>query len=146
MSTSKDGKDGLKKVDIPKKLYMAIVKLQAAEELDWEDACIYCAKLIDANSAEFKRMVELEAQRQYKQRFMKELNKARDTITNNAWERAWNSGADWVRRNEDNFRIPCGICGKTMHISSSESNWESMIKPMLHAAFKNLCHKSCKQI
>jgi len=64
MSTSKDGKDGLKKVDIPKKLYMAIVKLQAAEELDWEDACIYCAKLIDANSAEFKRMVELEAQRQ----------------------------------------------------------------------------------
>jgi len=77
---------------------------------------------------------------------MKELNKARDTIIFNAWERAWNSGAEWVRRNEDNFRIPCKICGKLIYISSSASNWESMIKPMLYAAFKNLYHISCEQI
>jgi hypothetical protein len=139
MLTLKDRKDAVK-AEIPKELYMAIVKLQAAEELDWEGACMRGAKLIDANSAEFKRMIELEAQRLYKQRFMKELNKARETITNNAWK----SGAQWVRRHQDNFRVPCSICREPLYFSSSDSNWESEIKPTLYDAFKNWYHVRCK--
>ena len=56
-------REGAVKAEIPKALYMAIVRLQAAENLDWEDACVRAAELIDANSKEFKRRVKLEAQR-----------------------------------------------------------------------------------
>ena len=133
-------REGAVKAEIPKALYMAIVRLQAAESLDWEDACVRAAELIDANSKEFKRLVMLEAQRLYKRRFMKELNKAGETIRSNAWE----AGAGWVRRNEDNFRVPCSICGKPMYFSSNDSNWESKVKPTLYQAFKNWCHTRCK--
>ena len=43
-------REGAVKAEIPKALYMAIVRLQAAESLDWEDACVRAAELIDANS------------------------------------------------------------------------------------------------
>jgi len=132
-------REGAVKAEIPKALYMAIVRLQAAESLDWEDACVRAAELIDANSKEFKRRVELEAQRLYKQRFMRELNKARETIRSNAWE----AGANWVRNNEDNFRVPCSICGEPMYFSSNDSNWESKVKPTLYQAFRNWHHVRC---
>lgn len=128
------------KAEIPKALYMAIVRLQAAESLDWEEACERAAQLLDANSQEFKRRVKLEAQRLYKQRFMRELNKARETI----WRNAWEAGRQWTRQNEDNFHVPCSICGKPMHFSSLDENWESEIKPTLYRAFKNWCHVKCK--
>jgi len=132
-------REGSVKAEIPRALYMAIIRLQAAENLDWEDACIRAAELIDVNSQEFKRRVELEAQRLYKQRFMTELNKARETIRKKARE----EGAEWVRRNEDNFRIPCSICGKPMYFSSRDENWERKVKPILYQAFKNWRHTSC---
>lgn len=132
-------REGSVKAEIPRALYMAIVRLQAAENLDWKDACIRAAELIDVNSQEFKRRVELEAQRLYKQRFMTELNKARETIRKKAWE----EGAEWVRRNEDNFRIPCSICGKPMYFSSRDENWERKVKLILYQAFKNWRHTSC---
>jgi len=139
MLSLKNREDAVK-AEIPKALYMAIVKLQAAKELDWEDACLKAAQLINSNSEEFKRLVKLEAQRLYKQRFMKELNKARETIRSNAWE----AGANGVRNNEDNFRVPCSICGEPMYFSSNNSNWESEVKPTLYQAFKNWYHVRCK--
>jgi hypothetical protein len=132
-------REGAVKAFIPKPLYLAVVRLQASEGLDWEEACIRAADLINANSVEFKRRVQLEAQRLYKQRFMRELNKARETITKEAWE----AGANWVRMNEDNFRVPCGICRKPMYFSSLDGNWESEIKPTLYQAFKNWHHTKC---
>ena len=139
MLSLKNREDAVK-AEIPKALYMAIVKLQAAKELDWEDACLKAAQLINSNSEEFKRLVKLEAQRLYKRRFIKELNKARETIRSNAWE----AGANWVRNNEDNFRVPCSICGEPMYFSSNNSNWESEVKPTLYQAFKNWYHVRCK--
>lgn len=134
-------REGAVKAEIPKALYMAIVRLQASESLDWEDACVRAAQLVNANSLEFKRMIELEAQRLHKQRFMKELNRARETIRSNAWE----AGGEWVRENEDNFRVPCSICGKPMYFSSLNKNWESEIKPILYQAFKNWHHTKCAE-
>jgi len=68
------------RAEIPRELYMAIVKLQAAEDLDWPEACIKAARLLNSNSEEFKRIVQLEAERLYKQRLMRQLNKARETV------------------------------------------------------------------
>jgi hypothetical protein len=52
--------------------------------MDWENACSRAAVFLDANSQEFKHAAELEAQRLYKVRFMKELNKGRESIREGA--------------------------------------------------------------
>jgi Zn-dependent M32 family carboxypeptidase len=133
------GRGDAVKAEMPKELYMAIVKLQAAEELDWREACIKAARLINSNSEEFKRLVQLEAERLYKQRFMRQLNKARETVRSRAWEEA----REWIRRTEDNFRVPCSICGKPMYFSSTQDNWEAQVKPTLYNAFKDWHHTAC---
>jgi hypothetical protein len=127
------------KAEIPKALYLAIVRLQASEGLDWEEACVKASELLDANGQAFKRAVKREAQRLYNKRFMEQLNKAQGKIR----EGAFMGGIRWARENEDNFRVPCSICGEPMHFSSSDKNWESEVKPTLYGAFKNWCHAKC---
>ena len=82
-----------------------------------------------------------EAQRLHKAKFMEQMNRARLSIYNNAFE----EGAKWVRANEDNFRAPCSICGKPMRFSSKDSNWENQKKPDLYEAFKSWYHTDCKK-
>jgi hypothetical protein len=84
------GREGVK-CEIPRELYMAIVKLQASEELDWLDACVKAAQLLNSNSEEFRRGVEREARRIYNRRFMAQLNKAKMKV--------WNEGFEAGRRN-----------------------------------------------
>lgn len=85
---------GIVKIEVPKALYMAIVRLQAAESLDWEDACARAAQLIDANSAEFGMAVKREAQRLYNRRFMEQLNKALASVKEKAWNEGFEAGYD----------------------------------------------------
>jgi len=82
------------KAEIPRRLHMSILKVQVAENLDWENACARAAVLLDANSQEFKRAVELEAQRLYKVRFMSELNKGRESIREGAYGIGFEDGHD----------------------------------------------------
>ncbi|MFH0897851.1 MAG: hypothetical protein V1850_07410 [Candidatus Bathyarchaeota archaeon] len=107
--------------------------------MDWGDACAKAAELIDANSKEFKEAVQREAQRLYKSRLMGELNKARSTVE----ERAFNKALELVRTVDDNFHVPCGKCGKPMQFSDRDKIWESEIKPALYEAFKDWSHANC---
>lgn len=50
------------KDQIPRELVMAIVRIQAAEDLDFNRACIKAAILIDCNREVYKKDVELRAQ------------------------------------------------------------------------------------
>jgi hypothetical protein len=77
--------------EIPRELYMAIVRLQASEDLDWHDACVKASQLLDSNSKEFRKAVEKEAQRIYNSKFMTQLNKAKMKV--------WNEGFEAGRRN-----------------------------------------------
>lgn len=121
------------KNQIPRELIMAIVRIQAAENLDFDEACKRGAILIDRNRPKSKHDEELRAQAIYKSRFMTELNKARNTIRDDAW----NDGANWVRQNENNFHTPCSTCGKLTSLSNRDNNWESKIKQVLYEAFKD---------
>lgn len=106
---------------------MAIVKIQADKNLDWNEACIFVSNLIDTNSKAFNERVDAEAERRYKSRHMKELNKARETIEKKVRE--------YIIKNEDHFRVPCKICGEFMYFSNFDENWESKVKPILYGAF-----------
>jgi hypothetical protein len=63
----------------------------------------------------------------------------RETIRDNAFRQ----GQEWTRSNEDNFRVPCSVCGKLMYMSSRDSNGEQK-KAILHEAFKGWSHTNCQ--
>jgi len=128
------------KVEIPRDLYHAIVKIQAHENLDFSEAALKAASLIDPNSELFKQKVHDEALSLGKSQFLTQLNVGRQTIRAGAFKEA----AEHVRRSEDNFHAPCSICGKPMHFSSRRSNWEK-VRAALYDAFKEWCHTACEK-
>jgi hypothetical protein len=123
--------------EIPREFKMAIIRLQAAENLDLRDAYLRAAVLIDKNNQEFKHSVELRAQVIYKARFMTEVNKSRNTF----YTKGYNDSTNWVRINENNFKTPCSNCGQLMPFSSRDSNWAEVQK-VLFDAFKGWRHTS----
>jgi len=125
------------KVSIPHELQIAIMRIQVEENLTWEEACVKAATLLKTNSEEFKKAVEAEAKRIYKRRFMTQLNKARETIYAKGYEAGYKEAAS-----EDHFHVPCSICGKPMHFSSTDENWDK-IREVLYNAFKTWAHTSC---
>jgi hypothetical protein len=88
------------------------------------------------------------ADRLAKSRYMQQINKARKTIEDQAYQKGYNvgyeKGAEYVRVNEDNFHVPCPICGKPMHFSSRDQDWEGE-KKILHGAFSGWHHTTCKR-
>lgn len=108
---------------------MTIVRLQAAENLDWLEACLRATQLVDSNSEAFKKAVKREVQREYNRKFMAQLNKVK-----NKWEEGYKV---------EHFTAPCSICGKPIEFSQRENNWESQIKPTLHNAFRGWRHTTC---
>ncbi len=125
---------------MPKRLYQAIIRIQADEDLDFHYACLVAARLVDPRRKEYRNAVQREVENLGKSRFMKQINKARTTIKDNAMKR----GASYVRNHEDNFRVPCKLCGKYMYFSSKDQNWDK-IKEYLYQAFRTWSHTSCKQ-
>jgi hypothetical protein len=126
------------KTSIPRQLYQAIIRIQADEDSDWTEAAEKAALLVDANGEKFKEAVAREADRLARSRFLKQLNKGRESIRDNAF----NKGMNYVRRSEDNFRVPCSICGKPMYFSSRDENWENE-RTVLYEAFGNWRHTNC---
>lgn len=127
--------DGGVEALIPREMYMSIIRLQGAEGLDWNQACVLAGQRIDANTKEFKILVDRSALALYRRKLMVEINKARSTINTEA--------ANRIRQSEDNFRVPCNKnCKKWMYFSSSNSNWPK-VKETLYQAFIDWSHTTC---
>jgi hypothetical protein len=90
---------------VPRDLYMAIVKVQAAENLNLEQACIRVTELYDHGSEQFTKRVKEEARKLHNRELLTELNKGRKTIEKNAEERGMNYAK---------ILSPCSVCGKNM--------------------------------
>lgn len=140
MKPLKSNDESLMRLEIPKELNQAIIRIQAAEDLDFIQACKRAAVLADSGREEFKKAVKDGADRLAKSRFMQQINKARKTIGDQEYQR----GADQVRYDEDNFHAPCSICGKPMHFSSRDQKWEEE-KKTLYQAFSGWQHTTCKK-
>ncbi|MFH0897700.1 MAG: hypothetical protein V1850_06620, partial [Candidatus Bathyarchaeota archaeon] len=126
------------KISIPKILYMDIVKIQASENLSWEDACQRAAERLDRNSEDFKKAVEAGAETRYKSRFMTSFNKSRSFIVRRSRLRGYSEAMKI-----EHFSAPCSICGIPVEYRSTHNNWNSEIKPRLSEAFKNYYHITC---
>ena len=69
---------------------------------------------------------------------MRQINAARETIK----DKAWDEGAEYVRRNEIHFQVPCPKCGKPMRFSDADNGWEKE-SAALREAFKDWSHTNC---
>jgi hypothetical protein len=130
--------DGSVEALLPKAFYMALVKVQAERDLGWVEACAKAAELIDSGSTKFKKNVKEEARRLHNSELMRQMNAARETIK----EKAWEEGAAYARRNQSNFKVPCPRCGKPMRFSDSDANWDK-VNQILTEAFGSWAHPKC---
>ena len=135
---SRKGSGALEKRPIPNGLYMAIIRLQAAENLSWNDACVRLSLLSDTNNEKFKTAINRRAETIYKSRFLSELNKARATIGNEYRIKTEHK----VRTLESNFSVPCSKCGQLMYFSLRHADWGQKQK-ILYQAFGDWRHTSC---
>ena len=93
---------------------MAIIKVQASEELDYEQACQRASQLIDTNSEEYRRAVQSEANRLKKSQLMTEINKGKKTWRKKGYSSGYKDGdkAGYKRGvQESRITYPCSVCG-----------------------------------
>jgi len=116
---------------IPWELHMAIVRLQGAEELEYDEACLRAAALIQDGGEKYDKAVKIEASRMYKSRFLGEQNKARHTWYQNGYNKGFEDG----RRNgyykgveENQIKYPCSRCGGDMFLRPDNEDTKAAIE------------------
>jgi hypothetical protein len=115
-------RENSEKYPIPTRLYNELIKIQAADELSWNDACEKAANLLDSNSKMYKNAVAAEADRLYKSRFMTQLNKTRADLNMKGYQEGF---ADAAREYETwGF---CSVCGEKMTISPNSDEHKAII-------------------
>jgi len=127
--SSKNGKT-VKKT-IPWSLHMAVVKLQGAEELEYSDACARAAVLIKEGSEKYKETVKAEASRQYKSRFLGEMNKAKNTWIQKGYDDGFRKGKSVgyeSAREAYQVRYPCSKCGGDLILKPGGKDTEAAIE------------------
>jgi len=131
------------KTEIPWELHMALIKVQASEELDYEQACERASQLIDTNSEEYRRAVQSEANRLKKSQLMTEINKAKKTWRKKGYSSGYKDGDKaGYQRGVQEYRItyPCSVCGGELVMMLGAKDHEAMKFMMKQAGW---AHSSC---
>ena len=128
---------------IPWSMHMAIVRLQGTEELEYEEACIRAAVLIEEGGEGFKVAVKAEANRLYKSRFMGELNKAKNTWIQKGFSGGYDAGVEEGGiLAKDSFQIsyPCAVCGRDIVLRPDGEATKSAVE---HLKSEGWRHTDC---
>jgi len=138
----KDGKRTVK-TEIPWELHMALIKVQASEELDYEQACERASQLIDTNSEEYRRAVQSEANRLKKSQLMTEINKAKKTWRKKGYNSGFKDGQkEGYKQGVQQYKVPypCSVCGRELVMMPGARDHEAMKVMMKHAGW---AHTTC---
>jgi hypothetical protein len=134
---------------LPETLRKALVKMMAAENLDYAQALDRAGLLLDTNSEAYKKAVEAGGNTRYKSRFLRELNMARgqwkashDKALLDKRLEGWIAGRRSVFDDEMVWRVPCSVCGEPMRFSSKDKGFAEEYE-VLKAAFSNWHHSTC---
>jgi hypothetical protein len=139
------GKKGRKVVkrSIPWALHMAIIRLQGEEELEYDEACVKAAALIEEEGVRYREDVRAEANRIYKSRHMVELNKARNTWYRKGYGDGLADGRkDGIEVAETVYmiRYPCARCGGDVVLTRNGEDTRSAIEFLKSVGWG---HKQC---
>jgi hypothetical protein len=122
---------------IPKQLYQAIVRVQAAGALEWGEACVRTAELSDHGGAKFKRDVEKEARRLHNSQFMSQLNEGRGTIRTSGYNAGYEAG-----KNAHQTWYYCGVCGGRIWFEPNSDSHKAAIQFMKDGGWGHgKCHE-----
>ena len=119
------------KRSIPWALEIAIIRLQGAEELEYDEACVRAALLIEGGSEKYKEALKAEANRMYKSRFLGELNKARKSWVQKGYDEGFGEGMKAGRdmgRETYQIKYPCSKCGSDLILKPDNKDTESAIE------------------
>ena len=140
MPSSKQGAE-ITKISIPRSLYMSLIRIQADENLDLDEACNRAAELIESNSKKFKEAIKRESNRIYKSRFMTEINKAKDTWYSKGYKEGDFIGSTLSKAKHQVWYY-CAICGERIDISPDSESHKDIIEYMRERGWK---HVSCQK-
>jgi DNA-directed RNA polymerase subunit RPC12/RpoP len=124
------------KVQIPWELHQAIVRVQAQDDLSFEDACLKIATLSDSARKEYQKAVLGEADRLARSRSMIQINKSRKTIQDSAYKGGYDSGykvgydtgyGTGYNAALTQFRYLCAGCGQTIY-AGSQNEWKWLVE------------------
>jgi len=130
---------------IPWALHMALVRLQGSEELEYGDACVRAAALIEEGGEKYKEVVKAEAIRMYKSRFIREQNKARHTWYQKGYDDGLGEGkAEGYDSGREAYQItyPCSGCGGDLILRPGNEDTKSAIEFLKS---KGWIHTKCKE-
>ena len=145
-------KTKMTKIAVPMSLEMAIVKIRAELELDWEAACEHLAGLADPNGENFKKAVKREANRRYKSRHLSELNKAKKTFEDKGYDKGYSDGdviglrvgralgLDQATR-EWRISYPCNVCGEPIHLKPERESTKAAVEFLSQSWGHSSCHE-----
>jgi hypothetical protein len=128
-ASRKNGK--MVKRSIPWELNIAIIRLQGAEELEYDEACVRAAVLIEEGSEKYKEAVKAEANRMYKSRFLGEQNKAKNTWIQKGYDDGFGDGKKAgidISREMYEIKYPCSKCGGDLILRPGNKDTESVIE------------------
>ncbi len=131
------------KTEIPWALHLAIIKVQASEELDYEEACLRASQLMDTNSKEYRKAVEVEANRLKKSQLMSEINKNKKTWRKKGYNSGYTDGDNaGHQRGVQEYRIsyPCSVCGGELVMTPGAKDHEAAKMMMKQAGW---AHSTC---
>lgn len=112
-------KDNKVTAEIPKPLYQAIIRIQGEKDVDFPEACEIAGELVDPRRKDFEKAVKVEVDRRVKSKFMIQVNKAKETISEKKYLEGHYEG---VEVGLNSYRYPCNICGKPIPLN--EKTWE----------------------
>ncbi len=133
------------KKTIPWSLHIAIVRLQGTEDLEYEEACVRAAALIEEGGERFKEAVKAEANRLYKSRFMGEQNKAKNTWIQKGYNSGHKDGRDQgynIARDRFQISYPCATCGSDIALRPDGEATKSAVE---HLKSEGWRHTECSK-
>ena len=146
----KASKKKMVKKSIPWELHMAIVRLQGAEELEYNEACVRAAALMEEGGEMYRDEVKAEANRMYKSRFMAELNKARNTLYQRGYDEGVSDGRKTgyeVVKNVYQITYPCANCGGDLVLKRNGEDTKSAIEHLKSQGWRHTkCNETSKPV
>ena len=142
-----------KKLAVPRSLKMAVIHIQSAQDLDWNEACEHLAELAEPNGKKFKQAVSREANRRYKSRHMAELNKAKKTYMEAGHDTGFSDGFSKGRQLGYNEAIkewrvsyPCSVCGEPCYMRPEGNATKEAVKYLTSQGWRHGgCHEKQRQ-
>lgn len=126
-------------MEIPWKLHIALIKLQGALESSYEEACIKASGLLDVNSEEFQKAVEVAARNLEKSSVMSKVNKRKMAWVDKGYQKGIDAGYE-KGVVECQIKYPCSVCGEDLIMIPGNPDHVALIGLMRGAGWG---HSSC---